>query len=244
MAGDPAPGARLKIDMHLHTAASFDCTSDPDLVVRVALARGIDRVCITDHDELDAALWLRRRYGEVVIPGEEVKTAERVDVIGLYLRERIPRGTPAREACEWIRDQGGLVYIPHPFGGLRGTGAPVLDAIADLVHVVEGFNGRIHDQRQNRRAVEWAAERGLPTGAGSDAHTLREVGRTHARVPAFEDGPGGLLEALRASELSGHQSSYLVHVASTFARLRKRVWPRPRSFGGGDGGDADGRSGP
>ncbi|HWV56571.1 MAG TPA: PHP domain-containing protein [Longimicrobiales bacterium] len=223
MARDPSQGANLNIDMHLHTGASFDCTSDPDAVVRTAFHRGMDRVCITDHNEVDAAFWLRRRYGERVIPGEEVKTRERVDIIGLYLKELIPAGTPARETCERIRDQGGVVYVPHPFAGGKGTGGEVLEAIADLVHVIEGFNGRIHQPQRNRLAVEWAAARGLPTGAGSDAHTLGEVGRVFARIPHFADGPDGLRAALVHSTLHGHASSRFVHLASTWAKVRKRL---------------------
>ena len=223
MARDPATSAHLNIDMHLHTRASFDCMSDPDAVVRTAFQRGMHRVCITDHDEVDAAFWLRRRYGERVIPGEEVKTRERVDIIGLYLKELIPGGTPARETCERIREQGGVVYVPHPFAGGKGTGPRVLEEIAELVDAIEGFNARIHQPHRNRMAVEWAAARGLPTGAGSDAHTLGEVARAYASIPPFDDGAEGLRSALRKSTLHGRASSHVVHLASTFAKLRKRL---------------------
>src|SRR5690606_4300709 len=93
MAGAGAEGRRIRIDMHIHTRGSYDCLSDPDAVVERAAARGIDRVCITDHNEIEVALRLKERYPERVIVGEEVKTAEGVDVIGLYVSERIPKGT-------------------------------------------------------------------------------------------------------------------------------------------------------
>lgn len=219
-AGADAPGGRrIRVDMHVHTRRSFDCLSDPDAVVERALGAGLERVCITDHDEIEAALELSGRYPAHVIVGEEVKTAERVDVIGLFLTEWIPGGLPARETCELIRDQGGLVYVPHPFARGKGGGGRILPRIEDLVDAVEGFNARIHDQTLNRRATEWGRARGLPLGAGSDAHTLREIGRAHVEVPAFGDGPAAFLDALRDGTVRGRESSRLVHLASTLAKL-------------------------
>lgn len=225
MAGASAEGRRVRIDMHVHTRGSYDCLSDPVAVVERAAARGIDWVCITDHNEIDVALRMKERYPDRVIVGEEVRTAEGVDVIGLFLSDRIPKGTPARETCERIREQGGIVYVPHPFAGGKGGGGRILPEIGDMVDAVEGFNGRIHYRRLNDQAVAWARERNLPLGAGSDAHTLFEVGRTYVELPAFEDSPGAFLEALRNGRLHGHYSSFLVHAASTYAKFHKR-WAR------------------
>lgn len=229
MARDRAAGevadALVRIDMHLHTSRSFDSLSDPEAVLRVALARGIDRICVTDHNEISAALELQERYPERVIVGEEVKTGEGVDIIGLFLRERIPKGTPARETCERIRAQGGLVYVPHPFAGGKGGGGRILPEIADLVDIVEAFNARIHFRRLNEAAEAWAAARGLALGAGSDAHTLREVGRAFVEVPAHGAGPAAFLAALRKGRIQGRLSSWGVHLGSTYAKLRKR-WSR------------------
>jgi predicted metal-dependent phosphoesterase TrpH len=221
MGGDPG-AHRVKVDLHLHTSGSFDCLSDPRAVVERASSAGLDRICITDHNEIDVALALNRACPDRVIVGEEVKTAERVDIIGLYLRERIPAGTPARETCERIREQGGIVYVPHPFAGGKGGGG-ILDDIGDVVDAIEGFNARIHDQTLNDRAVAWARERDLPTGAGSDAHTLREIGRAWVELPAFENEPTALLAALRHGTLHGTLSSHAVHLASTWAKLRRRL---------------------
>lgn len=222
-AEEPRPDGWLRVDMHLHTRRSFDCLCPGDEVVRVAAERGIDRVCITDHNEIDAALELKDRFPGRVIVGEEVKTAEGADIIGLWLTERIPKGTPARETCERIRAQGGLVYVPHPYAGGKGGGDRILEAVEDLVDAIEGFNGRIHLARLNALAVAWAAGRDLPLGAGSDAHSLREVGRTHVEVPPFEDSPAAFLEALRHGRISGHFSSWGVHLFSTWAKVRKRL---------------------
>src|SRR5690606_39085993 len=132
MAGASAEGRRVRIDMHVHTRGSYDCLSDPVAVVERAAARGLDWVCITDHNEIDVALRMKERYPDRVIVGEEVRTAEGVDVIGLFLSDRIPKGTPARETCERIREQGGIVYVPHPFAGGKGGGGRILPEIGDM----------------------------------------------------------------------------------------------------------------
>ncbi len=223
MAGSGAAGRRLRIDMHTHTSRSFDSLNDPEALIAAADALGLDRVCITDHDEIAAALALKARFPHRVIVGEEVKTAERVDVIGLYIEEKIPRGTPARETCQRIHEQGGVVYVPHPFAGGKGGGGRILGEIEDLVDAVEGFNARLHDPSLNRRAVEWARARGLPLGAGSDAHTLRELGRGAVEVPEFDDEPRDFLRALAEGSIAGTTSSRLVHLASTWAKIRKTL---------------------
>jgi predicted metal-dependent phosphoesterase TrpH len=208
----------LRLDLHIHTRASHDCRSDYDDVVKTARARGLHRIAITDHNEIDGALRVRDLAPDLVIVGEEVKTAEGVDVTGLFLNRLIPKGTAAVETAQAIKEQGGLVYVPHPCAGGKGLGPEVLAAIEPYVDIVEIFNARIHRPELNERARRWAKERGLPGGAGSDAHTLREIGRGVVEVPEYE-GKTGFLEALHAGRVIGRYSSYLVHVASTWAKL-------------------------
>ena len=219
LAGAGVGDGWLTVDMHIHTRASYDCLSDPEEVMKRAARVGIDRVCITDHDDVRVAMQLVEAYPDRVIPGEEIKTAEGVDIIGLYLQEWIPGGTPARAACREIRDQGGLVYVPHPFAGGKGGGGALLPELEGLVDVVEGFNARIHRPALNERAQEWGREQGLPLGAGSDAHTLGEIGHGYVRVPAFENTADGFRTALARGTIHGRESSIFVHVASTLAKL-------------------------
>ena len=223
MAGDRTTSGRIRIDLHLHTNASFDCLSAPERVLERALESGLDRIAITDHNELHAALAMKARHPERIIVGEEVKTAEGVDVIGYFLTEAIPKGTPARETCERIHAQGGVVYVPHPFAAGKGGGGRILERIADQIDAIEGFNARIHDQALNDRAVAWARAHDKPLGAGSDAHTLDEIGRAYVELPPFDDEAASFLAALRGGTTHGSESPRVVHVASTWAKLRKKL---------------------
>lgn len=212
----------MHVDLHLHTLASRDCLTDPEEVLARARAAGLDRIAITDHDRIGAALEMARRHPERVVPGEEVRTEEGVDVIGLYLREEIPRGTPARETCRRIREQGGLVYLPHPYAPGKGGSGALAEELAPLSDVIETFNARIHRQELNRRARDLAERHGLPGGAGSDAHSLGEVGRARVRLAPHENRPEALLEALRRGTVEGTESPPRVHLWSTWAKVRKR----------------------
>ena len=211
-----------QIDLHMHTSASKDSLSEPASVVDAARAAGLDRIAITDHDEIDGAFAARDLAPDLVIVGEEVRTSEGLDLIGLYLREHIPPGSSFRETSEAIRTQGGVVYLPHPFDSHRGTDEEFLASVEDCVDAVEGINARIHDPARNEHARVWAAERNLPLGAGSDAHMVSEIGRARAFVRPF-DGPGELLAALESGRIGGNSSSHLVHLGSTWAKIWKRI---------------------
>ncbi len=223
--GGPAAG-RLRIDLHTHTRASFDCLSHPQRVIKAAWAKGVERIAITDHNRLGPALELAQEFPDTVIAGEEVKTAEGIDVIGLYLREEIPKGTSAIEVCQRVKEQGGVVYLPHPYARGKGGGGRYAEELAPLVHVIEVFNARLHPGRLNEPAEELAARWGKARGAGSDAHTLGEVAGAFVEVEDHPNEPGALLEALGKARVRGVMAPWSVHLASTWAKVRKRL-PSP-----------------
>lgn len=218
---EPASTPRLRVDLHCHSRASFDCLSRPEQILRAARERGIDRLAITDHNAIDGALRLHELDPERIVIGEEVKTREKVDVIGLLLRELIPAGTPARETCERIHEQGGVVYMPHPFDSRRAGGGKLLEVLIDMIDVVEAHNARTAP-RLNRRAEQWARQRGKLIGAGSDAHTPGEIGRGYLEIPVFEPNRDSFLDALIRAELVGRAiSSPFCRLWSGYARVRK-----------------------
>ena len=216
-------GSTIRVDLHNHTWASRDCVTDPERLLAVALERGVHRIAITDHNQLAVALEMAERYPSRVIPGEEVKTAEGIDVIGLYLREEIPEGTPAEEVCRRVKSQGGIVYLPHPYARGKGGSGRHAERLAPLVDVVEVFNGRLHPGSLNEPARRLAEEHHLPVGAGSDAHSIGEIAGSFVEVPDHPNHPAALLEALHAATIHGSTAPWAVHLASTWAKVRKRL---------------------
>ncbi len=205
MTGPPElPAGWVRVDCHLHTVASGDAVLGLEELAERAVAEGVDVVFVTDHHEISAALRLQRRdLGVRIEVGEEIRTPDG-ELLGLFLRERIPYVLPTAVVVERIRAQGGLVGLPHPFDPVRsGTGA-VADALcaSGAVSFVEAFNAKVGDPAHNAAAAELAARHSLPVTAGSDAHDAAGVGAAWVEMPDF-DGPAGFVAALGRGRLVG-----------------------------------------
>jgi predicted metal-dependent phosphoesterase TrpH/glycosyltransferase involved in cell wall biosynthesis len=191
-------------DLHMHTSWSHDCSTDPAELVDHAEAEGLGAIAVTDHNvfggALEAADYARGR-GLVVIPGEEVKTDGQGEVIGLFLQKEIPRGLGFAETVAAIREQDGVVYVPHPFDRLHSIPDPrtLHRHLADI-DVLEVYNARLLFEAFNDEALRFARKYDLTMGAGSDAHVLQGVGTGAVRMRAFE-GPEEFLLSLRTAEI-------------------------------------------
>jgi predicted metal-dependent phosphoesterase TrpH len=191
-------------DLHLHTSWSFDCTVDPSELVDHAEQQGLGAIAVTDHNVFGGALETvdaARDHDLVVIPGEEVKTADQGEVIGLFLEREIPRGLSFADTIAAIREQGGLVYLPHPFDRMHTIPEPktLHRHLADI-DVLEVYNARLLFDAQNDEALRFARKYNLTMGAGSDAHVLQGVGTGAVRMRAFRD-PEEFMISLRSAEI-------------------------------------------
>jgi predicted metal-dependent phosphoesterase TrpH len=217
----------IKADLHIHTCYSVDCLTPLEKIVERCLERGINCVAVADHNTIAGALKLREIAPFKVIVAEEVLTPVG-EIMGLFLSEKITRGLSPQETISRIRDQGGLVAIPHPFGRSMPWHANMLASteILSQVDIIEAFNSRTPFSSSIRRAAMLAKEHGKAASAGSDAHTLGEIGRAYVQMPEFH-GPDDFLNSLAQGQIFGRKSSYLAHFASTWARIRKRIFGDP-----------------
>jgi hypothetical protein len=220
---------RAFIDLHCHTSASFDCLARPADVVRAASDRGLTHLVVTDHDRIDGALAARDAApaGLTVIVGEEIRTAEG-DMIAAFLERAVAPGMSAVESVAAVREQGGLVGIPHPFDRLRGsvrTDAR-MSALVPLVDWIEVHNARLVGGG-NERSAAFARENGVAGVAVSDAHSVMEVGVAYTALDGDPSTPVGLLAALPGVELVPGRATYAVRlwtpVAKAVNRLRGNV---------------------
>jgi predicted metal-dependent phosphoesterase TrpH len=136
-----------------------------------------------------------------VIPGEEVKTKGQGEVIGLFLREEIPRGQSFEDTIAAIRAQGGLVFLPHPFDRRHAIPDPVtLHRHLAEIDVLEVYNARLLKETYNVEALRFARKYNLLQGAGSDAHVLPGLGTGAVRMREFRT-PEEFLISLRSAEI-------------------------------------------
>jgi predicted metal-dependent phosphoesterase TrpH len=190
-------------DLHMHTDHSHDCAVPVADLLDYADAQGLGAIAITDHNVFagaEEAVQLALGRDLVVIPGEEIKT-ERGEVIGLFLREKIERGLPMADTIGAIREQGGVVYLPHPFDRLHTIpDAPTLHRHLPEIDVFEVYNARLLFEGFNDEALRYARKYNLTMGAGSDAHVLQGVGTGLVRMRAFENAAEFLI-SLRSAEI-------------------------------------------
>ena len=219
----------ITLELHTHTHYSKDCLTPPDKYIAECRRKGLDRVAVTDHNTTAGAFKLKAMAPDLIIVGEEIKT-DSGEIIAYFLTEEVPMGLPVREAIDRVRAQGGIVGVSHPADRLRkeAMGIDRLLPIIDRVDALEVFNARCLYSADNTAAREIAARYGKAGFAGSDAHTLMEIGRATVTLESF-DTPQEFLDNLRTARLNARPSSPLVHVASTWAKWMRRlkIVPRP-----------------
>ena len=210
----------LRADLHVHTSFSRDGQATPEEVAARCERVGLSCVAVTDHDTIAGALETRRVAPFRVIVGEEVNTRSG-HVVGLFLSEEVPAGLSAIETMQAIKEQGGLVLLPHPFdrfrSGILRRMSP--EALLPLVDAVEVFNARTFLPQDNHLARRLADRHGLPATAGSDAHSVHELGRTDLEMPDFDGTPGGFLEALAKATLMTRRASPLHRLVPSYVKL-------------------------
>lgn len=215
----------MKIDLHSHTKYSHDALCPVSKCIRAARKRGMDAIAVTDHDTTKAwqeAREASKKEGIPVIFGEEIKVrtgGKKIgEIIGLFLNEDIRPGDPFK-VIDQIRQQGGLVIIPHPFDGMRGF--KTLSAYVKLIDGIEVMNARVLRDNHNEKALGFAVKNNIAQTGGSDAHSCMEIGKayTYFEGSTIED----LRKALESKKTKalGKKSSVLVHGISTFAKIKK-----------------------
>ncbi len=221
----------LSVELHVHTALSYDGRDPVPLILEQARAVGLDAIAITDHDEIDAAreaVSLAPEYGLVAIPGIEV-SSKAGHVLGLGVEEAIPPGLPYDETLARIREGGGLAVVPHPFQESRhGVMARIGRQELAMADAIEVYNSRLLTGRANRQAERFARAHGLPMTAGSDAHISEMVGQAVTRVGAEEPTVEAILAAIADGRTSveGKRTPWRISFRQAAGGAKRRVATR------------------
>ncbi len=211
----------VRAEFHCHTRFSKDSLNNIHYVLDVCQRRDIDRIAITDHNTIAGALIAKELDPERVIVGEEIKTTQG-EILALFVKQEIPAGLQPLEVIARLRDQDAFISVSHPFDIARSGHWELenLLKIAPLIDAVEIFNSRCGRTIYNNRAQEFAHQHHLLGTAGSDAHSLVEIGRATFQLPNFHDAES-LRHALKNGKLQGRLSAPWVHLSSRYAVWRK-----------------------
>lgn len=212
-------------EFHCHTSPySRDAGAKLDTIVRRCRERGVRGIAITDHDETEGAFRLRSMapdWLDVVI-GEEINTSAG-EIIGIFLKEKIPPGLSPEETLARIRRQGGISVVPHPFDRFRHK---VLDPLElerniDGIDAIEIFNARNLLEADNIKASDFARRFDKPVICASDAHFIGEYGRTVMEAIDWKS-PASFMQSLDRVNFRMKKSSVFFHALTKYAKLRNR----------------------
>lgn len=171
-----------KVDLHTHSIDSPD-GGITSAQYRHVLSTGLlDCIAITDHGSIAFAKKLRDEVGDKIIVGQEIMTSDG-EIIGLYLKEKVPAKLTPIDAIKAIKEQDGLVYVPHPLETRRhGLQINILDELTDDIDIIEVGNGRSLLQYRYTQMLVWANLNHVAIAASSDAHGKVGLGHTYTSV--------------------------------------------------------------
>lgn len=226
----------VKLDFHVHTNYSPDSVITFESLVDACREKGIDAVAIMDHDEFCGAEEFFERADELrgkgewapeILKGEEIRTTGG-EICGLFLKEKVPRKRSPLETMRMIKEQGGLVYVPHPFDllKLKRLRARDLEMFAGdgLIDIIEAFNGKPRFPFANILASRFLRRYPFVRAAGSDAHEPVHLGAAYVELDEF-NGPAELVENLREGTIRGK-----MYCPFYSAYLRLRIVRKDLSF--------------
>lgn len=172
----------LKIDLHTHSIISYDGGISRNQYEKLFEKGILDVIAITDHNETKFAIEMAKKIGNKIIVGEEISTIEG-EMIGLFLEKTVPGGLIAKETAKQIHEQGGIVYIPHPFETLRkGLQNEAMQTIIQHIDIIEVFNARGRWRGKSRQALEFAKLNRKAMAASSDSHCQQGMGSSFSII--------------------------------------------------------------
>jgi len=220
----------MRIDFHVHTEYSSDgYIKIKDIEEILAEKRIVDAIAITDHDEIDGALALKKIFKDNIIVGEEIDSGEG-EITGYWLKERIKPGQGIARTLECIKGQEGIACIPHPFDKLRSKriNSAVLDRFVKGINMIEVFNSRNIFEKANTNARQFAEKNSLLGIAGSDAHYKTEIGNAYVDCAGLEnvDRPEKVCDAIKNGKIKGKRCNILYHVKTKLLKIGITTKPR------------------
>ncbi|MCD4842835.1 MAG: PHP domain-containing protein [Methanosarcinales archaeon] len=175
----------MRLDLHIHSCYSKDCSSSVAAILEQAIRAGLDGIAICDHDTVEGSLEARRLVDEmgldlVVVPGIEV-TTNRGHLLVLGADKAFPINSDPSDIIKMARERDCLIVAPHPYKGYPKSLGDVSDLDVDAIEVL---NSRFILGKFNKRAVKMAETLGLPMLGNSDAHFVEMVGRAYTEIDA------------------------------------------------------------
>jgi predicted metal-dependent phosphoesterase TrpH len=213
---------RLKLDLHVHSLHSRDCTTTIEEIFGSCIAQGLDGFALTDHDSMKGLPEAVERRGElVVVPGLEV-SARGAHILALDSRGPIPPGLDIQKTVELIHEHGATAVLAHPYG-LPRSWVNMDEAKKSKFDAIEVANSAQfpydYITMKNRKLAE---RLGLPETGGSDSHIPETVGRAYTIVEAESRGVEDVVRAIREGRTEAWGSG--ITIGERLRKIRRTIF--------------------
>ena len=187
----------MLVDMHLHESThSLDSFINLEQIVTVAKSRGLDAVCITDHDSMglkDYAAEYSKKVGFPIFVGIEFFSLQG-DITAWGIDSYPDHRVSAQEFIDHVNKAGGFCVSCHPF---RNNNRGLEDNLRNVngLHGVEVLNGST-SLEANRTALRYCRELGLQAIGASDAHVVPNIAKYVTWLPEKVDNTADFIAQL------------------------------------------------
>lgn len=189
------------IDLHMHEKRySLDSFLSLEEMVDIAKKRGLDAICITDHDSMglrDYAAEYSKKTGFPIFVGIEYYSLQG-DILAFGIDDYPKERGEAQEFIDYVHEQGGVVISAHPFRHNRRGLESSLDTLKD-VDAIEILNGSTLPDA-TMVAVQYARKYGFAVTGGSDCHYPDKVGICATYFPRDVKNMKDLIQMIRDKE--------------------------------------------
>lgn len=168
----------MLVDMHLHEKTySPDSFQGLEDMVMTARKRGLDAICITDHDSMglkDYAEEYSKKVNFPIFVGVEFFSLQG-DITAFGIDSIPSKRISAQDFINYVVERGGVCFSCHPFRNNNRGLEEKLKGLKGLTGV-EVLNGST-SYDANKKAFEFCSELGLMPIGASDAHDLNQLGK-------------------------------------------------------------------
>lgn len=188
----------MLVDMHLHELTySSDSHINLAEIVTIAKEKGLDAVCITDHDSMGLNEYAEEYSRKIKFPifvGVEFYSLQG-DITAWGIDSFPDHRVEAQDFIDQVNKASGFCVSCHPF---RNNNRGLEDNLRRVkcLHGVEVLNGSA-SLEANRTALRYCQELGLKPIGASDAHTTGQIGKYVTYLPEKVNNLKDFIEELR-----------------------------------------------
>ncbi|MCK5300364.1 MAG: PHP domain-containing protein [Thermoplasmatales archaeon] len=193
----------LKLDLHIHSQYSVDAKGTPREIIQSLKKKGINGMCITDHNTVKGSLEALKISPKnfIIIPGAEISTLEG-HILALNIGENILPKQSLEITIEKIIDEGGIPIIPHVYRNMSGIKKRKLNSMKEMINTIEVFNS-CSQPLTNLKMAKIAKNNNFGGTGGSDTHEPQYAGYGYTTIDTNDENIDNIISQINYKKTWG-----------------------------------------